>query len=236
MKKITILCMLLVITFVGCGQQKEEKEVYIEFVANKIYLYVGEEIDLLGDRVIKDSNGEITYSPELNVDWPGGKTITYTVTGKGNPSNTKSYEVVFVVQEEEQINEMVDGYPTIELGFSTSEWLTKDFDSRIVLPNPETGEDSDYMELTLNSVETKRIVIIPAATEMEATVGTYTYLGEGAYQFEVSIVFPPEYVEDVEPKGPYKGYFVIADEKLYYMGKNNDFDNYENYPSMRMRK
>jgi len=236
MKKITILCMLLVITFVGCGQQKEEKEVYIEFVSDEIYLYVGEEIDLLGDRVIKDANGEITYSPELDVDWPGGKTITYTVVDKDNPTKTKSYEVVFVVRREELINEMVDGYPTIGLGFSTSEWITKNFDSRIVLPHPETGKDSDIMQLTLESVETKRIVIIPAATEMEAAVGTYTYLGEGAYQFEVSIVFPPEYVEDVKPKGPYKGYFVIADEKLYYMGKNNDFDNYENYPSMSMQK
>ncbi len=223
-----ILMFILVFMVSSCSYKTQNELPYITFQKNIFEINYGRKyIDLLSSEFIQETNGTIEIkSPLLDTSEEGSQIIVYRVYNQEEPSKYKEYEIEFVIMKEKFI-----AYPHKSeiYYFTCNDWITNQFDSRIVLKATEMPGNSNKIYIGLENEETKTIKMLAmVGTELGSWIeGTYEYLGEQSYKFTVFKVYVNDYQE---AEGPLEGNFYRDGEKLYYLGESNDFKNYNQYP------
>ncbi len=182
----TMLALLCIILF-GCSlfARSTANDPYIKFHQDSYEIDYGEEIDLLSDRFIKEHKGSITVDDTyFSTKQSGEHNVIYTVVDE-DQNMTFDYSITFNVTTAKRYQ--FTEYPVHkELSYSIDTWQSAQFDPRIKLRNPESSS-YERMSITLFPEDTKEILFLSlTGTSLpEWYNGTYEYIGQNQYKFEV---------------------------------------------------
>lgn len=236
MRKFILVLFLLL---VGCTKEVTEvKEPYIIFHNDYFEIDYGrKDIDYLSNEFIKESYGTVwLVSPTSTLSQnPGEHEIIYRVK---NEETEQEVKYTITIHVSENPIPYFDEYPEATLSYICENWISDKVDSRIIqLMTEYEREELNDLELTL--APTKDFRLTPKSYDgypLPTVMGTFELVDTNAYYFSVT---PPVCVQ-LGPDGvtctvndeeeAITGYFYHDGNIIYYLGENNNFENYQNYP------
>jgi len=223
MKK-TILISLLIVCLFGCSrkpaptiQEVDESELYLVVDTNKLTQYVG---NCLNYDIIKDTNGIIparTMICEL-LEEPGEVEISLTIASRLDSEITKTFDIKITVLPADEDDDPIIAQPLEPIigdhYYQCNNWLSKE--SRFTVGNPNNKEEV-YTSIIVKVSEDGKIYLLTEKNASYWWQSDYIQEEAGIFRALGYAQFRSGSYTQLNNDAPFEGYFVIENEKLYYI-------------------
>ena len=217
MSKKILVILIILITLVGCSEKKEEEIVFVT-ADQPIEVEYGEDVDVLSNKIILETNGEIIAKNTLNTELPGIQIIEYTLT-LGEQNEVKTIEFLIKDPEEDSVLSSYGEYKCVgdeKYYFKTSKIA--------FIFNPDGNQNISLVIVDGSNYYYGAFEKVSASV-YSFKINDYNGEYEKEYEFYRNLENTPKFPEGVD------GYFKIEDKKLYFITEELTVEEMEKYQS-----